>query len=131
MTPIIHPSKQSQNKLNKTKNTKHILGLSNKSSNPESFHKKLNLVVLFVFFAVLSAIQLNGSWNGVLLVEAAPNTPINDPWNVNKNPNSSATPDTYFGNWTNHTYFPSPSDWRTIPIYQLITDRYNDGDPTV
>ena len=26
-------------------------------------------------------------------------------------------------------YTPSPSDWREIPIYQVMTDRYFDGDP--
>ncbi len=29
-----------------------------------------------------------------------------------------------------YVYHPSPSDWRTVPIYQLITDRFFDGDPS-
>jgi glycosidase len=29
-----------------------------------------------------------------------------------------------------YRYHPSPSDWRTIPIYQIITDRFFDGDPS-
>lgn len=27
-------------------------------------------------------------------------------------------------------YFPSPTDWRDVPIYQIFTDRFADGDPT-
>jgi len=27
------------------------------------------------------------------------------------------------------TYFPSPSDWRKHPVYQVVVDRFNDGDP--
>eukprot|EP00435_Cladocopium_sp_Y103_P012619 s1297_g3.t1 len=28
-----------------------------------------------------------------------------------------------------HSYFPSPMDWRALSIYQLVTDRFADGDP--
>ncbi|MCU0770666.1 MAG: alpha-amylase family glycosyl hydrolase [Verrucomicrobia bacterium] len=58
---------------------------------------------------------------------AAPWSPGNSAWNVNLN--SNATPSDYYGGWSGHTYFPSPDDWRKIPIYQFITDRWNDGDP--
>jgi glycosidase len=28
------------------------------------------------------------------------------------------------------TFTPSPPDWRALPIYQVITDRFDDGDPS-
>lgn len=31
---------------------------------------------------------------------------------------------------SSHAYHPSPEDWRSEPIYQVITDRFNDGDPS-
>lgn len=41
-----------------------------------------------------------------------------------------SAPAAYEGAWPGHAYFPSPADWRTLPVYQLITDRFADGDPT-
>lgn len=57
----------------------------------------------------------------------APRTPENSAWNINYE--TRYEPETYFGRWENHSYFPSPSDWRSFAIYQLITDRFADGDP--
>lgn len=48
----------------------------------------------------------------------------------NLNLNETATePKDYWGEWENHTYHPSPSNWR-FPFYALTLDRYIDGDPT-
>ena len=58
---------------------------------------------------------------------AAPWEESNAEWNVNVH---DGAPADYYGRWPGHQYFPSPPDWRTIPIYQLITDRFADGDPT-
>ncbi len=58
---------------------------------------------------------------------ASPWTGQNGAYNVNMN--SGTDPSQYYGAWPGHTYFPSPDDWRKIPIYQFITDRWNDGDP--
>src|ERR1035441_4696108 len=58
---------------------------------------------------------------------ASPRTPQNSAWNVNLN--SSTNPADYYGGWSNHVYFPSPDDWRKVPVYQFITDRFNDGEP--
>ena len=58
---------------------------------------------------------------------AAPWTTNNAAYNVNFYP--SAIPTNYYGVWSNHTYHPSPVDWRNESIYQLITDRYSDGSP--
>ena len=48
----------------------------------------------------------------------------------NLNENKKATnPAEYRGEWPNHTYFPSPENWR-FPIYTLFLDRFVNGDPT-
>jgi len=58
---------------------------------------------------------------------AAPLTEANAKWNVNLEERHA--PESYRGEWRNHTYFPSPDDWRSLSIYQLITDRFADGEP--
>ena len=63
------------------------------------------------------------------LVHAAPRTAENAAWNVNMK-QSGTDPADYEGAWPGHRYFPSPDDWRRLPVYQLITDRFADGDPT-
>lgn len=48
----------------------------------------------------------------------------------NLNENQTATnPAEYWGEWPNHTYHPSPENWR-FPIYTLFLDRFVNGDPT-
>ena len=49
-------------------------------------------------------------------------------YNLNENEEATAPTD-YWGEWENHTYHPSPSNWR-FPFYVLTIDRYVDGDPT-
>lgn len=54
-----------------------------------------------------------------------------DPAQVGFNLNENATaisPLDYWGNWKNHTYTPSPSNWR-FPFYTLFLDRYVNGNP--
>jgi hypothetical protein len=58
---------------------------------------------------------------------ASPLTPQNSAWNVNTN--SASEPASYCGGWSGHAYFPSPDDWRKVPVYQFITDRFCDGEP--
>lgn len=60
---------------------------------------------------------------------AAPRTDENAAWNVNYN-RDGREPKYYYGQWEGHDYFPSPDDWRKHPVYQVITDRVADGDPT-
>eukprot|EP00930_Biecheleria_cincta_P087705 TRINITY_DN7693_c0_g2_i2.p1 TRINITY_DN7693_c0_g2~~TRINITY_DN7693_c0_g2_i2.p1 ORF type:complete len:1345 (-),score=144.52 TRINITY_DN7693_c0_g2_i2:51-4085(-) len=64
---------------------------------------------------------------GAMVVLGAPWSKENSAWNVNME--SRHIPSSYRGEWPNHTYFPSPADWRQLAIYQLITDRFVDGDP--
>jgi alpha-1,3-glucan synthase len=48
----------------------------------------------------------------------------------NLNQNETATdPSDYFGIWDNHTFFPSPINWR-VPFYTLFLDKFVNGDPT-
>ncbi|KAL8734946.1 MAG: hypothetical protein Q9181_003014 [Wetmoreana brouardii] len=49
-------------------------------------------------------------------------------YNLNEN-QEAINPTDYWGEWKNHTYHPSPSNWR-FPFYVLTIDRYVDGDPT-
>lgn len=35
----------------------------------------------------------------------------------------------YWGEWQNHTFHPSPANWR-LPFYTVLLDRFANGDPT-
>ncbi|KAF2715738.1 glycosyltransferase family 5 protein [Pleomassaria siparia CBS 279.74] len=54
--------------------------------------------------------------------------PVHEGWNLNLN-QTAADPLDYWGEWENHTFNPSPNNWR-VPFYVLTLDRYVDGDPT-
>lgn len=54
--------------------------------------------------------------------------PAHEGYNLNLN-KSAIDPLDYWGEWENHTFHPSPKNWR-IPFYVLTLDRYVDGDPT-
>ncbi|KAK5936986.1 hypothetical protein PMZ80_010735 [Knufia obscura] len=49
-------------------------------------------------------------------------------YNLNEN-ETAVEPKHYNGIWANHTFQPSPSNWR-FPFYVLTLDRFIDGDPT-
>ena len=49
-------------------------------------------------------------------------------FNLNVNP-AASTPLQYEAAWENHTYYPSPSNWR-FPFYSFMIDRFVNGDPT-
>ncbi|KAJ5324842.1 hypothetical protein N7476_003442 [Penicillium atrosanguineum] len=49
-------------------------------------------------------------------------------YNINEN-KTATNPAEYWGEWPNHTYHPSPANWR-FPIYTLFLDRFVNGDPT-
>lgn len=49
-------------------------------------------------------------------------------YNLNQNPIATSPLD-YSGAWPNHTYYPSPANWR-FPIYSLFLDRFVNGDPS-
>lgn len=48
----------------------------------------------------------------------------------NLNENKTATdPLDYYGEWSGHTYHPSPTNWR-FPFYSLFLDKFVNGDPS-
>lgn len=49
-------------------------------------------------------------------------------YNVNTN-KSAADPISYWGEWENHDFHPSPSNWR-LPFYTILLDRFANGNPT-
>ncbi|KAL8984534.1 MAG: hypothetical protein Q9205_001522 [Flavoplaca limonia] len=49
-------------------------------------------------------------------------------YNLNEN-RDAIDPTDYWGEWQNHTYHPSPTNWR-FPFYVATIDRFVDGDPT-
>lgn len=49
-------------------------------------------------------------------------------YNLNENQTAKDVLD-YSGDWPNHTYTPSPSNWR-FPFYSLFLDRFVNGDPS-
>lgn len=49
-------------------------------------------------------------------------------YNINEN-EAATNPLEYWGEWPNHTYHPSPDNWR-FPMYTLFLDRFVNGDPT-
>ncbi len=49
-------------------------------------------------------------------------------YNLNQN-QTAVDPLDYWGEWTGHSYHPSPSNWR-FPFYTLFLDRFVNGDPS-
>ena len=73
-------------------------------------------------------------WQGLVvsLFSAAALALRYDPQEVlyNVNTNKTATdPLDYWGQWENHTFHPSPPNWR-MPMYTLMLDRLANGDPS-
>lgn len=64
------------------------------------------------------------SLSALLLYSHAGASPfLADQIDYNLNQNQSATdPLDYYGVWENHTYYPSPSNWR-FPFYSFFLDR--------
>ncbi|BEJ00050.1 hypothetical protein CcaverHIS631_0410920 [Cutaneotrichosporon cavernicola] len=51
-----------------------------------------------------------------------------DPWNINKNQDTDDVLQ-YTTPLRTTPYFPSPKNWRTLPTYTLLLDKWIDGDP--
>jgi hypothetical protein len=71
------------------------------------------LVILQTFFAFVRSLRYDSGYLG---------------WNLNENATASSPLD-YWGQWDNHTFHPSPANWR-FPFYVVTIDRFVDGDPT-
>jgi alpha-1,3-glucan synthase len=50
-------------------------------------------------------------------------------WNLNVAQNTTS-PLKYNTTRANTTYTPSPANWRSLPAYTLLLDKFADGDPT-
>ncbi|KAL8992258.1 MAG: hypothetical protein Q9169_007241 [Polycauliona sp. 2 TL-2023] len=62
------------------------------------------------------------------LVSALHFDPDQISWNLNQNRTATAPLD-YSGKWENHTFQPSPDNWR-FPFYTITIDKFINGDPT-
>lgn len=49
-------------------------------------------------------------------------------YNLNQNETAVKVGD-YYGIWDNHTFYPSPANWR-VPFYTLFLDKFANGDPS-
>jgi alpha-1,3-glucan synthase len=65
---------------------------------------------------------------GVKFTQSLPYEPQYVDYNLNQNA-SALNPLSYSGQWEDHSFTPSPSNWR-FPFYTLFLDRYVNGDPT-
>ena len=79
----------------------------------------------------LSSLILNNIllllWNTRLTVALA-YTPDQVGFNLNEN-KTATNPLDYWGQWQDHEYHPSPSNWR-MPFYTVFLDRFANGDPS-
>ncbi|TFK76403.1 hypothetical protein BDN72DRAFT_234531 [Pluteus cervinus] len=50
-------------------------------------------------------------------------------WNINTNKDATSPVD-YDSTRANTTYTPSPPNWRALPVYTLLLDKFADGDPS-
>lgn len=64
----------------------------------------------------------------LLLVQALPYNDTLTNWNLNTN-QGTTDPLQYTTSRKNTTYTPSPDNWRELPIYSLLLDKFADGDP--
>jgi alpha-1,3-glucan synthase len=60
---------------------------------------------------------------------ASPYRPDLTSYNLNVN-QSAQDPTDYSTSRSNKTYTPSPQNWRTVPMYTVLMDKFADGDPT-
>ena len=72
-----------------------------------------NIVISLLAFGVCSALR----WH-----------PDHVGYNLNEN-ETAIEPRDYWGEWGDHTFNPSPKNWR-FPFYCITIDRFLDGDPT-
>lgn len=63
------------------------------------------------------------------LASASPYRPDLVQYNLNLNQNAQ-DPTQYFTNRSNTTYTPSPDNWRAVPFYTVLLDKFADGDPS-
>jgi alpha-1,3-glucan synthase len=62
------------------------------------------------------------------LVQGLKYDPKYEGFNLNEN-RTAHNPLDYWGEWSQHTFHPSPDNWR-FPFYTLFLDRFVNGDPS-
>lgn len=67
--------------------------------------------------------------SSITTVVAAPYNATYDAWNLNKN-QGATDPTQYTTTRANTTYTPSPDNWRALPFYTILLDKFSDGDPS-
>ncbi|KAL8283489.1 hypothetical protein RQP46_005592 [Phenoliferia psychrophenolica] len=75
--------------------------------------------------ALLSALLLGSS----SVVNSMPYYSNWTDYNLNTNEGAGSTVTDYSGSWSGHDYYPSPTNWRALPVYTIILDRWLDGSP--
>ncbi|BFZ64122.1 hypothetical protein YB2330_005261 [Saitoella coloradoensis] len=78
---------------------------------------------LIRFAACIVLLVLNS-----LRLEALRYDPDQALYNLNQN-ETAVDPLDYWGQWSDHEYYPSPKNWR-MPFYTLFLDRFVNGDPS-
>lgn len=63
------------------------------------------------------------------LVSAAPYNDLFVDYNLNSNKNAQSVLE-YDSTRPNQTYTPSPQNWRALPVYTILLDKWADGDPS-
>jgi hypothetical protein len=76
------------------------------------------------FFAALSALSLLAN-----LASASPYRADLTSYNLNINQDAQS-PVEYQSTRANSTYTPSPANWRALPVYTILLDKFADGDPS-
>jgi alpha-1,3-glucan synthase len=65
----------------------------------------------------------------LFLVLASPYDDLLANYNINTNKAAQSVLD-YDTSRPNQTYTPSPQNWRSLPVYTILLDKWADGDPT-
>ncbi|KAJ9408695.1 putative alpha-1,3-glucan synthase [Paecilomyces variotii] len=75
----------------------------------------------------LQAVVTNSCILLIQVISALRYDPEEVGFNLNEN-ETARDPMDYWGEWKDHSYYPSPDNWR-IPFYTLFIDRFVNGDP--
>lgn len=59
---------------------------------------------------------------------AAPYNEEYEAYNLNKNKNAQSPLE--YTTEPHNTFFPSPANWRAVPFYTILPDKFADGDPS-
>ncbi|KAF8825486.1 hypothetical protein HHX47_DHR6000210 [Lentinula edodes] len=78
---------------------------------------------------VIGLLVLSSLFSLPSVVHASPYNEQLIQYNLNLN-KTATSPLDYYTNRTNTTYTPSPSNWRSLPIYTVLLDKFANGEPS-